>query len=84
MADSQNKFEFVAGDLVIFTGYRYTPDFIYTQNETPYLGIVVGAGGSRAHEGMYSVYWFKTRRVTSTVASHLELAYVIDPKNKGE
>lgn len=84
MANNRDKFEFVTGDLVIFTGYRYTPDFIYTQNEMPYLGIVVGAGRSAAGEGMYSVYWFKTRRVTSTVAGHLELAYVIDPNIKGE
>jgi hypothetical protein len=73
----RTKFEFVIGDLVLFTGYRYTPDFVYTQNEMPYMGIVVDVGRSPAHEYMYSVYWFKTKRITATVAGHLELAYVI-------
>jgi len=84
MAADQNKFEFMTGDLVIFTGYRYTPDFIYTQADMPYLGIVVGSTRSPAGDGMYSVYWFKTMRVTATVGGHLELAYVIDPDNKRE
>ena len=72
--------EFVRGDLVIFTGYDYTPDYVYVEDRSPRsgeLGIVV----SNSRNGYYSdvlyrVYWLGTGHITTVVSDHLRLAYV--------
>ena len=70
--------EFRRGDLVIFTGFLYTPDFMYTDNygDTRYLGIVLGPAGALSYGAAYNVYWFNRGNCTYTVSSHLRLAYV--------
>ena len=72
--------EFVKGDLVMFTGYDYTPDYVYIEDRSPGsgdLGIVI----SNSRNGYYSdvlyrVYWLTTGHITTVVNDHLRLAYV--------
>ncbi len=69
--------EYVVGDLVRFTGYLFSPDFVYDTGFEEELGIVVGVDMiSYAPGVIYRIYWLKTGRVTETAAGHIKLAYV--------
>ena len=75
--------EYVAGDLVIFTGYLYTPDYMYAPEHTraeKNLGIVLGTSGGHYKHVLYRVYWLHTNRVTEVVGAHLRLAYIRENK----
>ena len=69
---------FNVGDLVEFIGFNYTPDYYIEEEENYMIGIVVEAisaqGAYITKAWMYRVYWFKTKRVTETVAGHLKHA----------
>tara|TARA_Y100000994_G_scaffold8416_1_gene7076 strand:- start:504 stop:779 length:276 start_codon:yes stop_codon:yes gene_type:complete len=71
---------FVIGDLVTFTGYLYTPDYVYTEEELRgkmQLGIVIGTTKSGYYENiLYRVHWLRTARVTEVVSAHLHLVYL--------
>jgi len=75
-----NLIEYVPGDLVIFTGYLYTPDYVYLEQfeaNHPNVGIVLGSCSPSYYENvLYRVYWLKTGRVTEVGATHLRLAYI--------
>ena len=40
--------EFVPGDLVIFTGHLYSPDFVYVEqfDDKPEYGVIIGPGSA--------------------------------------
>jgi hypothetical protein len=69
--------ELVSGDLVIFIGYTYTPDYVYREHyaREPELGLVIGVAGGYYHGGMYKVFWLKAGVATEVPAGHLCLAY---------
>jgi|15BtaG_2_1085339.scaffolds.fasta_scaffold15243_3 hypothetical protein len=69
---------FVRGDLVIFTGYLYTPDYVYIDQYEPArnMGIVIGPSSDYYDGALYRVYWFRTKRITETTAGHMRLAYI--------
>ena len=69
--------ELVAGDLVVFTGYTYTPDYAYREhyNKDPELGIVIRPARGNYHAGIYKIFWLKTGRSTECQVGHLRLAY---------
>jgi len=71
--------EYTAGDLVIFTGYLYTPDYIYINQyeHARTIGIVLGHSSGYYENGLYRVYWLRTGRVTEVVGGHLKLAYML-------
>lgn len=72
--------EFISGDLVVFTGYIYTPDFVYIEDNSPReqeLGIVIGNSRSGYYSDvLYRVYWLTSGHITTVVQEHLRLAYV--------
>jgi hypothetical protein len=71
---------FVVGDLVEFIGYHYTPDYYIVDEEHESLGIVIeriSTPGIYPNKSwLYRVYWFKSRKVTETVAGHLKMVTV--------
>lgn len=75
---------FMAGDLVAFTGYLYTPDYVYEQEQLRgklKLGIVLGTVLGTVHSGyyenlLYRVHWLNTGRVSEVVGAHLHLVYL--------
>jgi hypothetical protein len=75
--DNYDIVTFRVGDLVEFIGFNYTPDYYIEDDEKHMMGIVVETIGAQGvyitKAWMYRVYWFKTNRVTETVAGHLKL-----------
>ena len=71
--------EFVPGDLVIFTGNLYSPDFVYVEqfDDKPEYGVIIGPGSAYSNV-MYKVYWFNHGRIIDTVAGHMQLAYIAE------
>ena len=70
--------DYIVGDLVIFTGYLYTPDYVYADQydyKHPNLGIVVGKVRGHYEDVLYRVHWLKEQRVTEVVGGHIKLAY---------
>ena len=71
---------FMVGDLVAFTGYLYTPDYVYEQEQLRgklKLGIVLGTANSGYYENLlYRVHWLNTGRVSEVVGAHLHLVYL--------
>ena len=72
------------GDLVVFCGYNYTPDFIiYDPTRDGTMGIVirrlsnisVNMAPNSLYRG-YRVYWFKSRDITTEIRDHLKLINV--------
>jgi hypothetical protein len=70
---------YVVGDLVIFTGHLYTPDYTYVEHynySKLKVGVVLGIiNNNYYNDVLYRVYWLATGRITSTVSGHLKLAY---------
>jgi hypothetical protein len=73
--------EYMIGDLVLFAGKLYTPDYVYVDEfdtRDPLLGIVVNKktyGNYVPNSMMYTVYWFKKKRSTDVIGAHMRLAY---------
>ncbi len=75
--------DYMPGDLVVFTGYLYSPDYTYTAAETraeKNLGIVLGSAGGHYKNVLYRVYWLHNSRETEVVGAHLRLAYTRENK----
>ncbi len=76
--DDYDEEYYLTGDLVIFTGYMYSPDYVYVEQHIPQkrsIGIVMGSVGGYYQDVLYRVYWLKTRRITEVVSGHLRLLY---------
>ena len=74
--ESKNdQYVFNVGDLVEFTGYNYTPDFIMIDERHEALGIVIDMKrtGQRFLYNMYTVYWFKLGNTTQVPSAHIKL-----------
>jgi|ETNvirenome_6_85_1030632.scaffolds.fasta_scaffold26082_2 hypothetical protein len=70
--------DYMVGDLVIFTGYLYTPDYVYADQydyKHPNLGIVVGRVRGYYENILYRVHWLREHRITEVVGGHIRLAY---------
>tara|TARA_R100001086_G_C11691052_1_gene218544 strand:- start:159 stop:407 length:249 start_codon:yes stop_codon:yes gene_type:complete len=63
--------KFKLGDLVRFIGYHYTPDFFYIDEEDYELGVIIAVHDRTYYAPVYSVHWFKLKRVTDVVQDHL-------------
>jgi hypothetical protein len=66
---------FIGGDLVTYVGYRYSPDYIYTEKCEELLGIVLGTVPGHMSHIMYEVYWFKKNKTEVVVVDHIKLVY---------
>ena len=70
---------YVVGDLVVFTGHIHSPDYTYVEHydyETLRVGIVLDIVNDEYYnDSLYRVYWLKADRTTTTISSHLKLAY---------
>jgi len=69
---------YLIGDLVVFTGYTYSPDYAYVEQHIPAsraVGIVVSTVNGYYQDVLYRVYWLKTARITQVVSGHLKLLY---------
>ena len=62
---------FQVGDLVTFTGYHYTPDFYYVDEDDYNLGVVMAVHTRTYYAPIYTVHWFKERKVTEVIQDHL-------------
>jgi len=62
---------FEVGDLVRFTGYNYTPDFFYIDEDDYNLGVIIAVHDRTYYAPVYSVHWFKARKVTGVIQDHL-------------
>ena len=71
--------EYSIGDLVIFTGYLYTPDYIYMDqyDNVHTIGIMLGINLTHYKNVLYRVYWLKTGRIAEVVGTHLKLVYML-------
>lgn len=65
----ETKFEI--GDLVTFIGYHYTPDFYYVDEDDYDLGVIIAIHDRTYYAPIYSVHWFKEKRVTEVIQDHL-------------
>ena len=71
--------QYIVGDLVIFIGYLYTPDYVYVEqyDASPLVGIVLGGGlYSQYDNKVYRVHWFRSGRQSEVAAGYLRLAYI--------
>lgn len=64
---------FQVGDLVTFTGYHYTPDFYYVDEDDYNLGVVMAVHPRTYYAPIYTVHWFKERKVTEVIQDHLSM-----------
>ena len=74
--ESKNDpYVFSVGDLVKFTGYNYTPDFIMIDEKHEALGIVINTYREGRHYmyNMYTVYWFKLGNISQVPSAHIKL-----------
>jgi hypothetical protein len=74
--ESKNDpYVFSVGDLVKFTGYNYTPDFIMIDEKHEALGIVIDTYREGRHYmyNMYTVYWFKLGNISKVPSAHIKL-----------
>jgi hypothetical protein len=65
--------KFQVGDLVTFTGYHYTPDFYYVDEDDYNLGVVMAVHTRTYYAPIYTVHWFKERKVTEVIQDHLSM-----------
>jgi len=65
--------KFAIGDLVCFTGYQYSPDYIYIDEDDYHLGVVIAVNARTYYQSIYTVHWFKRNYVTEVVEEHLSL-----------
>ena len=77
MKKDSTTIELIIGDLVVFMGYTYTPDYVYQDHykHDRELGIIVGSVGGYYRNSIYRVYWLKTSSITECPVAHLRLAY---------
>ena len=64
---------FQVGDLVTFTGDHYTPDFYYVDEDDYNLGVVMAVHTRTYYAPIYTVHWFKERKVTEVIQDHLSM-----------
>jgi hypothetical protein len=69
---------YLIGDLVVFTGDTYSPDYVYVEQYIPArraVGIVVATVNGYYQDVLYRVYWLKTGRITQVASVHIKLLY---------
>ena len=62
---------FEVGDLVTFTGYHYTPDFFYADEDDYDLGVIMAVHSRTYYSPIYTVHWFRSHKVTEVIQDHL-------------
>ena len=65
--------ELKIGDLVKFTGYHYSPDYKYIDEDDYELGLIMHVNARTFYQPIYTVYWFKNNRTTEVLGEHLSL-----------
>lgn len=78
MSKDKEEAKYSVGDLVVFNGRLFTPDYTYVDqyNESyATVGMVVRvyAYGNYIDSCTYRVYWFKARRCTQVIGGHLRM-----------
>ncbi len=74
--DEPNDFDIVkhtytVGDLVSFTGYHYSPDYKYIDEDSYELGIILRVMERTFYQPVYVVFWFKLASSTEVIHDHL-------------
>ena len=64
---------FNVGDLVEYTGYHFSPDYKYIDEDDYKLGLVMEVKKRTYYKPVYTVYWFKSGRTQEVVEDHLSL-----------
>tara|TARA_Y100001938_G_scaffold147602_1_gene229167 strand:+ start:394 stop:672 length:279 start_codon:yes stop_codon:yes gene_type:complete len=64
------------GDLVAYSGYHYSPDYIYIDGDDYNLGIVMEVKVRHLYAPVYRIFWFKKGFATDTVQDHLRLVII--------
>jgi len=64
---------FNVGDLVEYTGYHFSPDYKYIDEDDYKLGLVIGVKKRTYYKPVYTVFWFKSGRKQEVVEDHLSL-----------
>lgn len=64
---------YAVGDLVKFTGYHYSPDYKYIDEDDYELGIIMRINKRVYYQPIYIVHWFKNNRTTEVLEDHLSL-----------
>ena len=78
--DFKNAPKLFVGDLVTFSGYHYTPDYLLIDEDgNGSLGIITKVKlnsplGTMAYDSytVYMVFWFASGRTTTEVSDHLK------------
>lgn len=63
--------KYEVGDLVRFTGYHYSPDFYYIDEDDYELGVIIALHTRTYYAPIYTVHWFGVNRVTDVIQDHL-------------
>ena len=76
MAESSDDYSkpipiYSIGELVAFTGYNYSPDYKYSDEDDYDMGIVVRSLTRTYYCPVYVVFWFKNRVTTEVIEDHL-------------
>ena len=76
--DDPNDFDidrmtYKIGDLVRFTGYHYSPDYKYVDEDDYELGLIMHVNLRTFYQPIYTVYWFRNNRTTEVLGEHLTL-----------
>lgn len=61
------------GDLVQFTGYHFSPDYKYIDEDDYKLGLVLEVKKRTYYKPVYTVFWFKSGYTRDVVEDHLSL-----------
>jgi hypothetical protein len=64
------------GNLVTFCGYKYSPDYVYTDAADKSLGIIINSAKRPSTLKVYftyKVFWFKSMNFTEHIGVHLKL-----------
>jgi hypothetical protein len=70
-------YEYTPGDLVTFDYIQV--ESIETANLKD-LGVVMGIDNGRYVDTVYKIYWFKTMKMSLSLACHLKLVYTMENK----
>jgi hypothetical protein len=76
--DDPNDFDisrmtYKIGDLVRFTGYHYSPDYKFIDEDDYELGLIMHVNLRTFYQPIYTVYWFRNNRTTEVLGEHLTL-----------
>ena len=73
--DDYPELDFKTGDLVTFTGYKYSRDYTYVTRRDELFGIILNTVPGYLSNIMYEIYWFKRNKVETVVVDNIKLVH---------